>query len=224
MGWKASSIIIKSKSDLDYDSFTAELGYLGIQNIQNETFETAIYPDENKLFIGRYKDCIIISAQDIPMLFFEDSLSKVEQKLIERFPDAEICSIVLHSVVNLWGFAIIKNGAKIRVRAGSANDGTFCDYGELQEEEKEIFSKSSVDENGRRIYKFEDMPGEIFSEDQVGENYVFAMTKRYFSQQLDSLDDLLFETEFNGYEYSENKYSNSNEDSSERKKPWWKFW
>ena len=223
MGWKAFSIIIKSKSDLDYESFLAELGYLGIQKAQNKTYETAIYPNNNQVFIGRYEDCIIVSAPDIPMLFFENSLSTVEKILINRFPNTEICSIVLHSVVNLWGFAIIKNGEKIRVRAGSANDGTFCNYGKVQEEEKELFSKSSFDENGDRVYKFEDMPDEIFSEDQVGENFVFGISKRYFGEQIDYLDDI-FETEFSGFNYSENKYYNDNEEKPSRKKPWWKFW
>jgi hypothetical protein len=223
MGWKASSIIIKTQSKIDNDTFLSDLGFTTLSKTEDKTFDVAINPDDNKLYIGYYNNNLIITAPEIPMLFFENSLSTIEKILIDKFPESEICSIVLHSVVNLWGYALIVNGEKIRVRAGSANDGTFCDFGEIQEEEKELFSKSTIDSDGKRTYKFDDMPDEIFYEDQVGENYVFALTQRFFGKPLDYLDDI-FDLEFNGYDYSLNKYYQYEPQNTKQKNKWWKFW
>jgi hypothetical protein len=135
------------------------------------------------------------------MQFFEDNETQIEKTLSRIFPNSEICSIVLHSAVNLWGYAVTQNGQIIRARAGSADDGTFVEIGEPLEEEKELLSKSKLDDNGNRIYFLNDSLDEPFNEDQVGENYVFSICKRYFGEELDRADDLLFETTLTGYSF-----------------------
>ena len=106
------------------------------------------------------------------------------------------------------GVQIINNGKVIRHRAGDSDNGTFIDIGNPLEEEKELLSKSSVVANGVRVYKFEEQPGEIFNEDQVGENFVFNICPRYLKYPLDEADEFLSDTAFACYE----------------KKVWWKFW
>lgn len=90
---------------------------------------------------------------------------------------------------------------KIRARAGNSDDGTFVEIGEPLDEEKELLSKSKLDENGNKVYVLDEFPDETFSEDQVGENFVFLICKRYFDQELDSAHDLLFKTTLAGYQY-----------------------
>ena len=148
------------------------------------------------------------------------------------FPNSEICSIVLHSAVNLWGYSVTQNGQKIRARAGSADDGTFVEIGEPLEEEKELLSKSKLDDNGNRTYLLDDFPNEPFNEDQVGENFVFSICKRYFDEELDCADDLLFETTLTGYRFETVKQRTSTQQTNKQNsidkidnvKPWWKFW
>lgn len=230
MGWKASTIIIHKPTQVDNEELLKELGFKNLITIEEEPFEVAINPDDNKVYIGSYKDNLLICTPDIPMQFFEDNETSTEKILKRLFPNSEICSIVLHSAVNLWGYSITKNGQKIRARAGSSDDGTFVELGEPLEEEKELLSKSTIHKDGHRTYLFEDIDDEPMTEDQVGENFVFAICKRYFGEELDSADDLLFETNLKGYSYGkanvkENKIKQPNSNlSAIDKKPWWKFW
>jgi hypothetical protein len=211
MGWKASTIIINKPTKVDYEQLLQELGFKNLTKIEDKTFEVAIYPDDKKVYIGTYKDNLLICESEIPMLFFEDKrITKAEAVLIEKFPTSEICSIGLQSFVNFWGYSISKNGSKIRVRAGSSDTGTFLEFGEPLEQEIELLDKSTLNEDGGRTYIFEDIDDEPMTEDQVGENFVFAICKRYFDEELDCADQLLFETTLTGYSYSN--------------KPWWKFW
>lgn len=115
------------------------------------------------------------------------------------------------------------------MRAGSANDGTFIEDGVPLEEEKDLLSKSTLNDDGKRIYVFDDSPDEVYSEDQVGENFVFSICKRYFEEELDSADDSLFVTILSGYRYDKISEMVINKSKWEIKtiiheKPWWKFW
>ena len=211
MGWKASTIIINKPTKVDYEQLLQELGFKNLTKIEDETFDVAINPDDKKVYIGTYKDNLLICEPKIPMLFFENKeITRAEAVLIEKFPTSEICSIGLQSTVNFWGYSISKNGIKVRTRAGSSDTGTFLEFGEPLEQEIELFNKSTLNEDGERIYIFEDIDDEPMTEDQVGENSVFAICKRYFDEELDCADELLFETTLIGYSYSN--------------KPWWKFW
>lgn len=232
MGWKASTIIIHKPTQVDNLELLKDLGFNNLTKIDNEPFEVAINPDDNRVYIGTYKDNLLVCAPDIPMQFFEDNETLTEKTLNRIFPNSEICSIVLHSTVNLWGYSVTKNGQKIRARAGSADDGTFVELGEPLDEEKELLSKSKIDENGNRIYLFDDFPDEPLSEDQVGENFVFSVCKRYFDEELDSADELLFDTTLTGYKYGKVSHTTpnpkvenvENETKIDKTKPWWKFW
>ena len=227
MGWKASSIIISPLSATDNEKLLNELGFINLLKIEDEPFEVAIYPDDNKVYIGTYKNNLIISAPDLPLTFFEDELTPAEKTLIAHFPNTEICSIVLHSAVNFWGYSLAKNGIKIRARAGSSDDGTFVDFGEPLEEEKELLSKSTVDNEGNRTYLLDDFPNEPFTEDAVGENFVFEISSRFFGVPLDRADDLLFETTLTGYSYtmiSKPSVAKKIEEKTTEQKPWWKLW
>ena len=201
MGWKASTIIIHKPTQVDNEELLKELGFNHLTKIEDEPFEVAINPDDQKVYIGTYKNNLLICASDILMQFFEDNETSTENTLSRIFPNSEICSIVLHSGVNLWGYSVTKMGQKIRARAGSSDDGTFVELGEPLDEEKELFRKSTINKDGKRIYIFEDIDDEPMTEDQVGENFVFAICKRYFGEELDRADDLLFETTLQGYSY-----------------------
>jgi hypothetical protein len=218
MGWKASTIIIKKPTLVDHEGLLKELGFENLSKIEDQPFEVAINPDEGKVYIGSYKDNLLICAPDIPMQFFQENQTLTEKTLNRIFPNSEICSIMLNSTVNLWGYSVTQNGQKIRARAGSSDDGTFVELGEPLEEEKELLGRSTVTKDGKRTYIFEDIDDEPMTEDQVGENFVFAICKRYFGEELDSADDLLFETRLKGYSYqSANKTKPEQKDKKKSK-------
>ena len=228
MGWKASSIIISPKTDINFEETLNKLGFTNLTKIEDEPYEIAAYPDKDKIYIGTYKNSLILSVEDIPIQFLSEGLTDFENKLIGLFPNTEICAISLHSAVNHWGFAVIKNGQKIRAKAGDADSGTIIDFGEPLEEEKELLSSSTINDSGERTYVFDDDDDEM-TEDQVGENFVFEMFKRYTGESLDSDDDLLFESSFSGYQTSKPlrkspiQHTKPNNDIP-MQKPWWKFW
>ena len=101
MGWKAFVIIINKPSNINNEDLLLELGFKNLTKIDDEPFEVAIYPKDSAVYIGSYKDNLLICESNIPMQFFEDGQTKTEEVLIRHFPESEICSIVLHSVVNL---------------------------------------------------------------------------------------------------------------------------
>lgn len=230
MGWKTSTIVIKPAINIDVEDLLDSLGYKGANKSGSEPYEIAMNPYDDTLYVGRYKDCLLICSDYLPMLFFGEDLVSEEQIFIQKFPGAEICSFALHSVTNLWGYAVIQNGKKIRVRAGTADEGVMIDIGEPLEEEKELLATATVDKNGIRTYPSIHFPGERLTEDQVGEDFVFEISRRYFGNRLDQCDELLFETMLEGYASPEEAssptapISDVSEETQTPKKPWWKFW
>jgi hypothetical protein len=214
MGWKISAIIIKNPIEIEPIQLVTNLGFQTIKETESQLFETAMYPDDNHIYIGKYNGNLILCEGELTFDFFDKKNSKIENRLFEIFPNSEICSVVLHSYNNLWGYSISENGIKKRIRFGASEDGTIEDLGNPLEEELDLLSKSSLNEDGERIYTFEDSEDK-YTEDQVGENFVFAICKRYFDKDLDEVDDLLFETEMTGFTFGK---------STLKSKPWWKFW
>ncbi len=212
---------INSDADISHEEILKRLDFLNFEKIEDETFDALIYPPANKIYFGKYHRNLIITNEELPQNFITDTLCKEEKRLIELFPDSEICAVILHSVVNLWGYSIIKNGRKIRARAGSSDDGTFLEFGEPIETERELLAQSDLNSDGQRIYVLEDFPDEELSEDQVGEEFVFEIFKRYTGMDFE-FDDELFEIILSGYSYDDNPFNNSLE--SESAKPWWNFW
>lgn len=225
MGWKASVIIVHKPTEVNKDKLLKDLGFYNLKKIEDEPFGAVINPNGNKVYMGTYKDNLLICTPDLPMQFFEANKTETELTFNRFFPQSEICSIVLHSVVNLWAYSVTINGKKLRARAGSADDGTFLEIGEPLEEEKELLSKSEMDENGNRVYMFEDLTDEPCSEDQVGENFVFAICKRYFDEELDRADDL-FETVMEGFSFGSDmeipNIPKQEQSVPVKSKPWWK--
>lgn len=229
MGWKAATIIIQDATPANNEEILTTLGFDNLQFTGDEPFETAMDPEEDKVYIGSCKGNLLICAQELSMQFFDEEETAAVRTLTQLFPRTEICSIILQSTVNLWGYSIIKNTQKIRTRAGSADEGTFLEYGEPLEEEKELLSRSTIGEDGNRIYILHDQPGEPYQEDQVGENLVFAITRRYFGEELDSDDELLFETTLAGYHFGKPADIPAStpppvQQETVAGKPWWKFW
>jgi hypothetical protein len=207
MGWKTSCIFIQNPGNVDHGKVLQTLGFEQYSTIEAEPFEVALNPKEGQVYIGTYKDCLIICTPDIPLQIIETQNSALERAISSIFPKADISAFVLHSVVNLWGYTVLQNGKKIRARAGNCDDGTYLDQGDPLDAEQELLSQSTLDQNGQRVYYFKDDPDEAYSEDQVGENFVFALAARYTGDKEGFPDELLFETELNGYSVSKTNTS-----------------
>jgi len=106
------------------------------------------------LFIGQYNDVLIITHPDLPFDFFAEKQSETERKLIQLFPTNEIAVLLENEQVGAFGYAIIEQGVKVRMKDGA--DGEFYnDYGSLLPEEL--------------IMQGEILRGEIMPEDEIEE-------------------------------------------------------
>ncbi|TCI90580.1 DUF6928 family protein [Tenacibaculum sp. M341] len=220
MGWKVSALIVNSDKRVDEKELLSKLGFNQLKEIESKSFDEIMNPDDDEVYIGTHKGNLIICAQDFPTTFLNQVVLKGEKALTSYFPNIEICSILLHSVVNFWGYSISKNNEKIRVRGGSAESGTFIEYGNPVEQELDLLSKST-ENDGERLFSFEDDPDEVYTDDQVGENFVFEITKRYFNESLDVNDELL-ETELKGFSY-QNPTFNTVVKEEKKEQKWKKY-
>lgn len=206
-----------------------KLGFSGVTAADPESFDRAIYLNDARLFVGHYKECTILSEPSLTEDFFVKENSWLEQKLIELLPVAEICIVSLHSGMNHWGYIVIKDGKRIRERLGDSDNGTTLDKGEPLEEEKELLAQSRLEKKGQRMYYLKYDPSEPYTEDQIGEQFVFEMFRRYTGEALDHNDDLM-ETSFEGFNVTwpkMNKAVSQPVNVAQTKtgtKPWWKFW
>ena len=195
--------------------------------IAPEPFEITCNPPEGQVFIGAFNGCVLICAQEIAYESMQYDVAPTEQILSEIYPDTEIASFWLLSGTNSWGYSIVKNGQKIRLRAGNVQelDGLEMESGTPLPEEEELFAHSILTEGGSRRYKLDGDTDYEYEEEQVGENFVFEVAGRYLGCRFDGCDELLFETELRGYSYereSDSELHSKTKPTSQRS--WWKFW
>jgi hypothetical protein len=200
MGWKASAIIINTLTEGDnFENILTKIGFTSLEKIGNQSVDSAIYPEKNEIYIGFYKGNLLITAQTLPLYLVNPGQNTIERRLTQLFPETEICAISLSSSTNHWAFAIIDQAGKKRIKGGDMDAGTVFDIGQPVQEELELLSKSKLNPKGEREYYLGD-DHQVYREDQVGENFIFELFKRYTGVRLDE-DDELFEVGLFGYKF-----------------------
>lgn len=198
MGWKASLVIINQTVDIPTPKLIRQLGGGRLTARAESTLEDAIYPDDDKLYIGFYKGNTLICDADLPLIFYDEALSEVELNFIGLFPNAEILALNLNSFDNFYGYVLISQGQKIRAKMGDSEVPLRFELGEPLPEEQPLYRNSVLQSAGNRVFRLDDEP---YSEDAIGEEFVFEVAKRFLGGRLDSdeLDELMFETPFQCY-------------------------
>ena len=230
MGWKSFFIVVKPVVEFDRVALLEGLGYGDLVPVGEAPFERAIYPDDDAVYIGQFGDCLLICDVMLSSACLSEEVSPEEAFLMKTFPNTEIGVFVLQSTVNFWGYALLADGQKIRARAGSSDDGTFLDHGAPLSQEMSLLSKSILQPDGSRLYPDDYDPEEPMTEDQVGEEFVFALTARFFDEPLNTADELMFETKLQQFgpapaqDGTNPKSSPVGDPPQTPPKPWWKFW
>jgi hypothetical protein len=195
MGWKSFSVFVQpagqpsfgdvsSRSDQHADALCDALVPGLYRRSEASALSSAIYPQNGDLHLASYRSSAIICEQDIACAFFDgkkhlwrhrasQAAASARDKILEHFADREITALVLHSVVDLWGYAVYRDGVMIRCAAGAADDGIICDMGARLPEEHTVL-------RGRPL-------AEVV-EDDGGEELVFEMSRRLFGTRLDEAD------------------------------------
>jgi hypothetical protein len=157
MGWKAFNLIAV-RGDADYlTSFPAPdpakardfIRRIGgaYESHGDSTLEQALYPqDHDDLYVGAYANALVIGSVPITQEAFKGGVPRAVQCATAMLPGCRALIAMLHSVVDLFGYAWYENGKLRRARAGSGDDGIFFEKGSpLPIEEKLKANDEAID-------------------------------------------------------------------------------
>jgi len=113
------------------------------------------------LFTGFYNGNLLIVHPELPFQFFHDEQSETERLFIETFPGSEIAALVENSTIDMFAYAIIQNGRKVRMKDGCDGE-IYHDEGEQLPEEREAFAEQIFSEE-----ELEEMREDGLSEEEV---------------------------------------------------------
>jgi hypothetical protein len=190
MGWKASVVFAAEESGyfssvLQHNQARAEqirerLGLKDYEPVGPAVFETAMNPNRGQLFIGAYSRGVVVCHDDAPGAFFDDSsrrkisgsagdFAEFKDKLMAMYPKGEVIAIVLHSVVNLWGYSVYVNGRLLRRAAGASDNGLIVNEGTPLPEEARVLATCPMEE---------------VDTEGMGEELVFDVSSRLFGKSM----------------------------------------
>lgn len=89
------------------------------------------------LYIAHYNNTLIFADMDLAFEFFRDAAGDVEKRFVACFPDCRIAALIQNESASMFGFCIIANGKRIRLK-DSWEESHLQGFGEpLPEEEAE---------------------------------------------------------------------------------------
>lgn len=199
MGWKASMLIIQNTSGVKTaEEVIEKVEHDYYELVGETTLESCINPRDKSIYIGFYKDSIIMTldAEYVLMSIIEGGGS-LEDRLHELNPEGEIMGVFCQSTTNMHGYFLNKNGERIRHKMISF-EGPRMEYGERFEEEIEIYKDAKKNKHGVEYWSYGENDNERYEENQLMENFTFGVAKRLLGVQLDHLDgdDLMFHVKF----------------------------
>jgi hypothetical protein len=201
MGWKAECVLISQTDEPfleDYPEHDPEAGEdllakLGLsdrfERVGGSSFEMGIYPEDgSQLFVGAYPGGYALCRWEIVASLLEPNGADIGTRILDAFPEANVLCLGLHSVVNLFGYALYRRGVAVRRRWGAARDGIVTDEGEPLPEEIPLLEQA-IERDGERIWVMDfDGEQEEFDEVAMGEEFVFEIARRVLGCRLDYYD------------------------------------
>jgi hypothetical protein len=194
MGWKACAIFASTEPGYfgtepqhqpqQADALCHQLGFAGYVRTGESDLESALYPSSGALSIGAYPHGTIVCERNLPGHFFDTQARQAIQgasvkrpdfqtQLLNLYPTGQVLAIVLHSVVNLWGYSLYAKGQLVRSAAGASDDGLFANIGEPLPEESRVLDRCSIEE---------------VNEEGYGEDLVFDVAARFLGGRIDERD------------------------------------
>lgn len=189
MGWKLSLIIIDNPEGFQDDASILQAIGKEAYTLEKETsLEACLYPNDKSISIGSYNGNVIIADDyQLTTQALEKShglhLTQEEKGIFALFPRSEIVTLACHSVVNYHGYSLIEQGEKKRIKIISS-DTAKIEWGLRTAEEESIYSLSHQRE-GELVWASESDPDDPFKEDQMMEEFTFALAKRRLGVFLD---------------------------------------
>ena len=188
MAWNKYYLFVKSPKLTNINQILLKLGLAQYRPTRQAPLHCSNKPET--LFTGFYKDSFPIIHPDLAFHFFENISSETEKLFLATFPGSEIVALIENSTVGLFGYAIIENGQKIRVREGSDGE-IYHDAGALLPEERQMLAAELFAED-----EIEKMREDGMSEEEVAAAIQFEaswrvpnlLTKRYLGETVGAID------------------------------------
>ncbi|HEX5151634.1 MAG TPA: hypothetical protein VFW07_09290 [Parafilimonas sp.] len=185
MGWKIYLIAITNAANVNTTDIPKKLGFDNLKPTKEISIHEAQY--EQGISIGKFGDKIFIVSSDLVFKFYDKTPSDFEKKISAEFPNSEIAIITINQTSDLYGYNIIENGKRQRVKSG-ADLELYVDYGDKLPEEIEI-SKEKLFEDDELKEMNEDYSKEELKkviDQEISFRTTFRLTKRYFEEELDN--------------------------------------
>lgn len=133
------------------------LNTLGLNDYELVSEDVALndYPKGGQLHIGAYEHGVVIAHASLPALLFDEvgrdkNFGRLKENgpfrraIHELFPNGEVLALILHSVVNMWGFALYRNGEMLRCASGAEGD-LHSSIGAILPEEEPLLAEHPID-------------------------------------------------------------------------------
>jgi hypothetical protein len=149
-------VFVKKKNEVDLKDFLDYIGYGDYSESEQVDIWGTSKP--KTLFIGEYNNYLIFSDDKIPISFCNKEPTEIEKKFIMKFPDTEIAAFILNESVGFFGYTIIENGIRKKLKHGY--DGEIHDnIGDILPQEIEMLNSQifieeeleEMEENGEDI-------------------------------------------------------------------------
>ena len=199
MGWKAFNLFASSKSDGYFASFpkldsgkarefvaTLDEHY---ESCGVSSLEVGLYPkSDDELYVGAFEHGLILGNIPLAEEVFQHTVPKAVAHACRLYPGTEVLVVMLHSVVNLFGYAFFRGGRLMRARAGSAEDGIIVDEGAILDFERPLFAESVI-EDGQRVFRRKHGDEtHTFDEAAFGEEFVMEACRPFLGCRLSQFD------------------------------------
>jgi hypothetical protein len=184
MGWKIYLIAITNAANVNVADVPHKLGLDNLRPAKEMSMHKAQY--ENGISIGKHGDIIFIVSSELVFRFYDKAPSDFELKLCAEFPSSEIAVITVNQTSDLYGYSIIRNGKRQRVKSG-ADLELFVDYGEMIPEEIDISKEKLFDDEELKEMKEDYSKDELEKviAQEISFRTTFRLTKRYFGREFD---------------------------------------
>ena len=170
MAWNKYYIFVKAPESRDLDVLLTRLGLGHYKPVEEVPLHLSNKPET--LFAGFYQGNLLLVHPDLAFHFFGEGQSETEQLFAQTFPGREIAALIENSTVGLFGYALLENGRKVRMKDGCDGE-IYNDRGELLPEEQEILAEEIFGED-----ELEEMREDGLSEDEVAATVSFEASWR----------------------------------------------
>ena len=179
MGWKLYSILYKPKNKTEKNLIKQiENSRKGIDYLKSgtTTFRDCMYPKEGFLYLGKYKDFLIVNEVNMSLDFFQEPASIGERfwRTLSR-NGQEVYCFVLDSTTCMYGFAYLTNQRKLRCKYGTMDESVILDIGAPLSIEQAFYKKKNT------AALLEDGAIEWY---QIGEDLVFYFFENLLGERI----------------------------------------